>query len=307
LLGLFIGHGKIPVIATLLAGGAYHCFAARTVLNGTTLRGLSAGLFADLLLLVVLFYLTGGMLSPLLAFASIWAIAAVLVLQGAWRWLYASVLAGAGAVTTPSLRLLYSPIDADDPGIVISGAMAVGTAAALAAFVLRRLRRMRDHLVRVSLHDPLTGLLNRRAFDQRIAELCGSGGVARPAFSIAIIDVDHFKALNDTKGHEAGDRALVQFAQVISSNLRPGDGAYRIGGEEFAIVFPATSAIDAEAATNRLRDIVRAKTDGPITFSAGVASGNQPTVVPLADQAMYEAKRAGRDNVQLSEAMRLRR
>jgi diguanylate cyclase (GGDEF)-like protein len=305
LLRLFTAQRTMPVIATLAVAGAYHCCAARTALSGATARGLRAGLVADLVALGLLFYLTGGMLSPLLAFVSIWAIGGVMILRGIWRWLYATALAGAGIITTPSLRLLYSPVDPEDPGIVIGGAMAIGTATTLAAFGMRRVQRMRDQLVRASMHDPLTGLLNRRAFDNRLAKLCGSGAAPRPIFSVAIVDVDHFKSLNDTKGHEAGDRALTELARLISANLRPGDRAYRIGGEEFAIVFPATSSIQAQAAMYRLRDSVRAKTEGAITFSAGIASGTQPSIVALADQAMYAAKRAGRDNIQLNEAFRL--
>lgn len=303
LLGLFTGQETVPVLATLLAGCAYHSCMARTALSSVTPRGLRVGLLADLLLLAVLFYLTGGMLSPLLAFVWIWAIAAAILLRGIARWLYVGTLAGAGVITTPSLRLLHCPVDPDDPGIVISGAMAVGTASVLAVYAVRRLRNMRDHLVSVSLRDPLTGLLNRRAFDRRIAELCGSGDNPRPAFSVAVIDVDFFKTLNDTKGHDAGDEALKTLAQIMASTLRPGDGAYRLGGEEFAIVFPATSVDEAQTAMNRLRERVRVQTAGGITFSAGVANGNQPSIVMAADRAMYVAKRSGRDNVQVSESL----
>jgi diguanylate cyclase (GGDEF)-like protein len=301
LVGLFTGRSALPLVTVLLVGTVYHAATLRTPLGPGNPKGLRVGLVADLVGMVALFYLTGGMLSPLLPFAWIWAMAGTLLLHGYWRWAYTALLIAGGIVTTPSIHLLsYAPFNLNDPGLVISGATAIAMAAALAVYILYRLRQTRDDLVRQTMHDPLTGVLNRRAFDRRIAELCGSGGAARPAFSVAVVDLDHFKRLNDTAGHEAGDRALVTFARLVSTHVRPGDGVYRIGGEEFAVVFPATSPKEAEAVMHRVRGVVNDATAGTLTFSAGVAGGSDTAVIIEADRAMYAAKRAGRDKVQLS-------
>jgi diguanylate cyclase (GGDEF)-like protein len=301
LVGLFAGASAIPLVAVLLAGTCYHAATFRTPLGPSNSKGLRIGLIADLIGLVALFYFTGGMLSPLLPFAWIWAMAGTLLLHDYWRWVYAGLLIAGGIVTTPTIHLLYyARFNLNDPGIVISGGTAIAMAAALATYVLYRLHQTRDELVRQTMHDPLTGVLNRRAFDRRIAELCGSGGAARPAFSVSVVDLDHFKRLNDTAGHEAGDRALVTFARLVSTHVRPGDGVYRIGGEEFAVVFPSTSPKEAEAVMHRVRGVVHDATGGTLTFSAGVAGGSDTAVIIEADRAMYAAKRAGRDKVQLS-------
>jgi diguanylate cyclase (GGDEF)-like protein len=301
LIGLFTGRSAIPLVAVLLAATVYHVATLRTPLGPGKPRGIRVGLLVDLITWALLFYFTGGMLSPLTAFAWIWAMAGTLLLRGVWRWIYVAALAAAGVLTTPSLHVVdYAPFNLNDPGIVISGATAIATAAGLAYYVMHRLRQMRDDLVRQTMHDPLTGLLNRRAFDRRITELCGSGAAARPAFSLAVVDLDHFKALNDSAGHDAGDQALIAFARLMSTHVRPEDGVYRIGGEEFAVIFPATALREAQAVMNRARGVVTSGTGGTLTFSAGVASGTDPSVVLAADHAMYRAKQAGRDNVQVA-------
>jgi diguanylate cyclase (GGDEF)-like protein len=156
--------------------------------------------------------------------------------------------------------------------------------------------------------DALTGVLNRRAFMPRLRlEHARSTRTQRP-YSIAMLDVDHFKAVNDTHGHAGGDQVLKAVAKVLQANCRGIDTLARIGGEEFAILLPETSAADARVMLERIRHGVAAlavpvgKIDVPVTISIGVASFDESqsdcdTLLSLADQALYAAKRQGRNHV----------
>lgn len=149
--------------------------------------------------------------------------------------------------------------------------------------------------------DALTGLANRRALEARMVALCGSGSTAA---SLVILDIDHFKAINDQLGHAAGDRALRIVADQLQAALRPGDFLARYGGEEFVAVLDADAG-EALQVAERLRqriEKVRFHSQNqpvPITLSCGVASvhaGDTPaTTFERADRALYQAKDGGRN------------
>lgn len=149
--------------------------------------------------------------------------------------------------------------------------------------------------------DPLTGLLNRRAFENQAQELLAR---QRP-FALAMGDLDHFKILNDTHGHEAGDRALRQFSRTLSDAVRTGDLVSRMGGEEFVIAFPDLSVTDAAAALERVRaQLQQTLAEGSLptfTVSFGVAHSSGASTLEelyrVADAALFRAKREGRDRV----------
>lgn len=153
--------------------------------------------------------------------------------------------------------------------------------------------------------DGLTGLPNRRTFETQARELLAGGRV----FALAMADVDHFKILNDTYGHEAGDRALRLFAEAMRSVTRNNDVLARIGGEEFAIALPGLSSAQAVAVVDRMRGAVHdATVSHPPTFtvSFGVVDSTEAEslemLLRLADGALYRAKDQGRNQVVVADS-----
>ncbi len=172
-------------------------------------------------------------------------------------------------------------------------------------------RRIHEELSRVERKawtDPLTGLANRRLFDEKIAGLVDAERRRGRDVSMVMMDVDHFKHVNDTLGHAAGDDLLRFTAELLRQCLRGNDLAIRMGGDEFILVLPATSALDAAAVAQRTirlfnqRTSLMRLTPRP-SVSAGVASLAQTgaaTAVDLArcaDEALYQAKRRGKNQV----------
>lgn len=153
--------------------------------------------------------------------------------------------------------------------------------------------------------DPLTGLLNRRALEERIRDLREAGTV----FALAMADLDHFKQLNDTFGHETGDRALRLFARVTREAVRDGDMVCRHGGEEFVLVLPRADVTTAAPVLHRLRtSLATALTDAklpPFTVSMGLVdstwSGQLDVLLRKADRALMQAKADGRDRVVIDD------
>jgi diguanylate cyclase (GGDEF)-like protein len=149
--------------------------------------------------------------------------------------------------------------------------------------------------------DPLTGLLNRRSLETAVRPLVEGGG----PYVVAFGDFDHFKVLNDTYGHEVGDRALRLFARALREALRPMDLACRYGGEEFVLVIPDVSVEEGVEIVERVRSalaqLLASGTTPSFTVSFGVADRSTavdfPGVIELADRALLRAKAAGRDRV----------
>ncbi len=158
-----------------------------------------------------------------------------------------------------------------------------------------------------AMHDPLTGLLNRRALDERWNQEARLGPPRD--LTLVLLDIDHFKDINDTFGHAVGDTVLREFGAALRSGLRASDALFRVGGEEFALLMAGAGAAVATERVEALRDLVsRWRLGGltdPVTFSAGVAEA-QPTRATLesllaaADKALYRAKNAGRDRIEVA-------
>ncbi|HRU07294.1 MAG TPA: diguanylate cyclase, partial [Candidatus Brocadiia bacterium] len=169
-----------------------------------------------------------------------------------------------------------------------------------------QLKRYANEMERLATTDPLTGASNRRHFfDHAQRELVRSHRYHHP-FCVLILDLDHFKRINDTCGHAVGDDVLRGAAKACRDTLRKNDLFARIGGEEFVALLPETGEASGVEAAERLRAAIRAipapALTGPITASVGVAaySGKGETIDILlrrADEALYKAKAQGRDRV----------
>ncbi|MGB1949896.1 MAG: sensor domain-containing diguanylate cyclase [Marinobacter sp.] len=179
---------------------------------------------------------------------------------------------------------------------------------------MRELEKANRKLATLSLNDALTGLYNRRHLDNILPELCAEARRTGQPLTLALIDADHFKRINDTYGHSFGDLCLQRIADILSRHVkRPRDVVIRFGGEEFALLLPGT---DSEGACRVCQDILDDMRHTPIkaedgseiiiTLSAGVArmdtGEHDQELFRRADEALYQAKASGRDRVALTDA-----
>ena len=161
-------------------------------------------------------------------------------------------------------------------------------------------------LEELATHDSLTGVFNRRKFNELIGiEFERVRRYGKP-LSFVVLDIDHFKRVNDTLGHEAGDQVLVSLAQFLRDGIRTVDTLARWGGEEFVLLLPQVSGPGAAELADRLRREVRARRlPGGVTVSCGVAEHRPPEtpddLFARADVALYRAKEEGRDRVVVAE------
>jgi diguanylate cyclase (GGDEF)-like protein len=176
----------------------------------------------------------------------------------------------------------------------------------------RRLIREREQFAKAAVSDGLTGLMNRREFDRRLAEEIARASRYSTPLSLVMMDIDRFKDINDTRGHASGDAVLRAVGVLLRSELRAADAAARFGGDEFALILPNTAKTDAWAVAEKLRssfEILTVTVDDDESISAtvslGVASLSERVCHPVdlleaADRALYKAKRTGRDRVELA-------
>lgn len=172
----------------------------------------------------------------------------------------------------------------------------------------------RRKLTKIANTDPLTGLLNRRFVNEHKKSLIEGHARSGASLTVAIVDIDHFKSINDNYGHSAGDEVLVAFASTMRDLLRKCDVIARWGGEEFIVIFPHTAQTQAVLALERVRAALAspvATAAGPVIvqFSAGVASfagiGDLHTLAQQADEALYQAKTEGRDRIKIAQSTNL--
>lgn len=214
-------------------------------------------------------------------------------------WIIQLSWASAGAPRPPGLTAVSQII-----GNVTSIAFGLTLLAAIGMDIMQRYRN-------AALRDALTDLPNRRQFDASLDKEWRAAAARAQPLSLLLIDVDMFKAYNDSYGHGAGDRCLVEIARLIRANLREEDGlCARLGGEEFGVLLPRTLAPEALAVAERLRDVVwtagmplEMSPYGVVTVSIGVATtlpANQVdnALFDSADEALYRAKHRGRNRVE---------
>jgi diguanylate cyclase (GGDEF)-like protein len=226
------------------------------------------------------------------------AVAALLALLAAAGWLLGADPARAGLLR---------------PLAVLLGALGAGALLATAELVRRTTRRAEAELRAardLALHDPLTGLPNRRQLDERLGQELARARRAGMPVALVVLDLDHFKRINDTLGHPVGDQVLRAAAHSLAGAVRPGDALGRVGGEEFVVVLYGAGAEEAMLVAERARAAVAAGSPRGIrvTCSAGVAvfpqdAPDAATLFDLADGALYLAKERGRDRVQRYDAL----
>jgi diguanylate cyclase (GGDEF)-like protein len=173
----------------------------------------------------------------------------------------------------------------------------------------QQLKEANDKILELTRTDALTQVANRRFLEERLAEMAGLAGRTGHPLSLVMADLDHFKHVNDTFGHEAGDRVLVGFARYVKNSIRVSDLVARFGGEEFVILLPETAAPQARAMAERIRKALATMDllDGRhfVTASFGVSQfrpqDETPEFIKRADEALYRAKQGGRNRVVVAE------
>ena len=176
---------------------------------------------------------------------------------------------------------------------------------------IRQMEQELESLTERAREDQLTGTLNRRGLDEAFKREAARADRQNSPMCVALLDIDNFKKLNDTLGHQAGDEALMHIVQVVKDDLRPGDTLARYGGEEFVILLPDSSVKEAVEVMSRLqreltkRFFLHNNEKLLITFSCGVSqrggAEDLEAAVARADRALYEAKRAGKNRVVVAE------
>ena len=160
--------------------------------------------------------------------------------------------------------------------------------------VKRHLDRRAEEMMNLARRDPLTGMLNRAAFAERLREEAARARRYERELSVAIFDVDRFKQVNDEQGHVAGDALLRTIAEALQASLRQSDSVYRYGGDEFVAIYPETSAQAIVGALRRAE--ARIAASGAVGISWGAASfpadaGDEQALLRIADERLYENKR----------------
>jgi diguanylate cyclase (GGDEF)-like protein len=297
----FNGHPALPARPFVLLFGAY----LPALLYFTYFRD-------DVFARTLLFCLFNGFLSLMVAREATLSFRA----RGLVRWIYAAVLIFHALFCFLRAFLVFAmgvPGDLLGGGLLVREALLETMAFLFSlslAFVLMLMHRLSEENRTLAEKDPLTGLLNRRFFMALAERERARAARAGSAFSVVTLDLDHFKVINDTYGHAAGDLALKTLSEKLSELFRKSDLVGRMGGDEFLLLLPETPGSGARVAVEKILEALRESPvlyDGRtirLTASAGISwseRGEEPLDLLLreADTALYESKRAGRDRAGL--------
>lgn len=242
----------------------------------------------------------GGTSTPAGQLLLVWPVlfaAYVLPERVAW-WTLGVTLAAFGAVAA-------SAHTRSSMGLWVEVAASLTLTTSVVATLRRHADALAGALYDQARNDPLTGLANRRSFDEFLDRQITGRARTGTALSLLTLDIDHFKKINDASGHPAGDVVLSSLAKVLTSQVRSGDLVARVGGEEFAVLLPSCTTDQARRRAEALRVAVADTSrdwDDPITVSVGVATipdhaGSASALAAAADAALYQAKNSGRNAV----------
>ncbi len=255
---------------------------------------------AAVTLIAVADWFTGPTVSLEMLYAI--AVMAAAWLGGARQGILAAGVAGADSLAAHALRL--EPIMVT-PGTLWNAGTRF-TALALIAAVVGRLRAVLLEQRHHAMTDPLTGALNRRAFQMAAERERQRSRREHTPLTLAYLDLDGFKSVNDRLGHAVGDAMLTRFADTITRTIRGSDLLCRIGGDEFTVLLPATDARSAVVVLNRIRSVLAERCascpDQTMTASIGIATFHEAPetvgeMVAQADRLMYRAKANGKDRI----------
>ncbi len=182
------------------------------------------------------------------------------------------------------------------------------TASVLTFIFASRTRNQRDKLQLLSVQDPLTGARNRRAMNEELQIASASQRRHGDQYAVLVMDLDSFKQINDTYGHQAGDQVLIDFVELIKTHSRKEDRLFRFGGEEFLLLLPNTDQNSLQTVASNLQHEVAQQLKGPggpVTMSSGGAvlqrGEHWESMLQRADQRLYQAKSAGRNRTVVTD------
>lgn len=183
------------------------------------------------------------------------------------------------------------------------------TASVLTFIFASRTRNQRDKLQLLSVQDPLTGARNRRAMNEELQIASASQRRHGDQYAVLVMDLDSFKQINDTYGHQAGDQVLIDFVELIKTHSRKEDRLFRFGGEEFLLLLPNTDQSNLQTVASNLQQEIAQQLKspgGPVTMSSGGAilqrGEHWESMLQRADQRLYQAKSAGRNRAVVADA-----
>ena len=292
--------GWWTVIPLVLAGVAFKVAGRMAVRSSRPEFVVAGGWLLSQLVIAVCVALTGGPDSP----AVFWFAIPAVTLPA--RFNVTGVIVG---VTISILMLLAVTLGVDAGSVVDNPTHLFSPLALLVATVLLTMALSASEVQHrgEAVIDALTGMLNRKALDTRVDELVAQSQVSGRPIGLIVADIDHFKRVNDEHGHAAGDAVLQDVAYRLRKELRAYDLAYRLGGEEFAVLVPGASLTEAEEVAERLRAAVgQSDINGyEVTISLGAAVSpagplDFEDLYERADEALYAAKREGRDRVRVA-------
>lgn len=308
-LGVILMHFSFPIHDRWITD-----FRQLPILVSACLTGFPGAIVTSIIIFVYrLFFFTNGLLVSLAAFVNIMValVVGVLMLHRSrfelWRWLAAL------SASVLSTSIVFSLISKDftiEIIIIYEGVFLLS--GLFTRSMLQYLKRSDDHLWLMQEHaerDFLTGLYNSRALDGQMQKTITNAIEERSYFSVLLLDIDHFKRVNDTYGHPAGDKVLTSLANILKKQFNIDDLIARKGGEEFVVIVNRYTSTEANDIAEQLRQAVEnynfVLSDGQlihITISIGIACYPQISsdkLIDMADQALYLAKQSGRNCVRM--------